>query len=40
MLIFSSAVKPTIFQAVRGEEKNCDITGKTASAVVCGSWHC
>ena len=22
------------------EEKNCNITGKIASAVVCGSWHC
>ena len=22
------------------EEKSCNITGKTASAVVCGSWHC
>ena len=22
------------------EEKKCNITGKTASAVVCGSWHC
>ena len=22
------------------EEKHSNITGKTASAVVCGSWHC
>ena len=22
------------------EEKNCNVTGKTVSAVVCVSWHC
>ena len=40
--IFTSAVRPFHFPdcAEGSEEKNVNITGKTASSVVCGSWHC
>ena len=40
--IFTSAVRPFHFLdcAEGSEETNVNITGKTASSVVCGSWHC
>ena len=38
VLIFASAVRPTIAEG--SEEKKCNTTGKTASAVLCGNWHC
>ena len=43
MLIFGSAACETNHFPDCGEgseEKKCNITGKTASAVVFGSWHC
>ena len=43
MLIFASVVRPTIFLTVPAEgseEKTCNVTGKTVSAVVCVSWDC
>ena len=40
--IFTSAVRPFHFPdyAEGSEETNVNITGKTASSVMCGSWHC
>ena len=40
--IFTSAVRPFNFPdcAEGSKETNVNITGKTASSVVCGSWHC
>ena len=42
VLIFSSAVRPFNYpDCTEGsEKKHGNITGKTASAVLCGSWHC